>query len=68
MTTSKWPTTVLLNECKSVDEGLIIGAQIQGAPMTMLVDTGSNVTIISENSLCVLIPPKDPRQLQLDLN
>ena len=51
-----------------MDEGLIIGAQIQGAPMTMLVDTGSNVTIISENSLCVLIPPKDPRQLQLDLN
>lgn len=31
----------------------ICRGNIQGTPMTMLKDTGANVTIVSENSLCI---------------
>lgn len=36
--------------------GLFVGANIQGTPMTMLIDTGANVTIVSENSFKCIEP------------
>lgn len=36
--------------------GLFVGTNIQGTPMTMLIDTGANVAIVSENSFMCIEP------------
>lgn len=41
--------------------GLFVGANIQGTPMTMLIDTGANVTIVSENSFKCIEPSLRPQ-------
>lgn len=46
----------------------ICRGNIQGTPMTMLKDTGANVTIVSENSFMCIEPSLRPRQLQFILS
>lgn len=45
----EWPNTIIVNESWFKNEGLIVKARVQNEDIAMLVDTGANVTFLSEN-------------------
>ncbi|CAC5362440.1 unnamed protein product [Mytilus coruscus] len=67
-TTAEWLSTVRMNNSKTSDEGFCLDMTICYKHISMLVDTGASVTILSQKILKTLNPSSMPEVTSVKMN
>ncbi|CAC5416680.1 unnamed protein product [Mytilus coruscus] len=67
-TTAEWPSTVRINNSKTSEEGFYLDMTICCKHISMLVDTGASVTILSQNFLKTINPFPMPEITPVKMN
>ncbi|VDI28946.1 Hypothetical predicted protein [Mytilus galloprovincialis] len=67
-TTAEWPSTVRINNSKTSEEGFYLDMTICCKHISMLVDTGASVTILSQKFLKTINPSSMPEITPVKMN
>lgn len=67
-TTAEWPSTVRINNSKTSEEGFYLDMTICCKHISMLVNTGASVTILSQKFLKTINPSSMPKITPVKLN